>query len=222
MLKTSKQAGLLFIATDLSDAEVTLASMPLGDALAPLPPADSTPENPAGLPPAEQTRWFTENVQPHEGKLRGYLRRIVDVGEVDDVVQETYLRLLKVRAVREIASPSGLLFATARNAVRDIFRRRAVAKTTSVAETDCSRVFDDGPGVSEMVGRKQEVELLDAAIRALPDRCRTVLILRKYENLSHREIAARMGISPHTVEAQLTKAVTRIEEYFARHGLTSG
>ncbi|MCX6954686.1 MAG: hypothetical protein NTV51_21230 [Verrucomicrobia bacterium] len=46
-----------------------------------------------------------------------------------------------------------------------------------------------------------------------------MLVLRKFENLSHREIARRLGIAEHTVEAQLTKALHRCEDFFARHGL---
>ena len=58
-----------------------------------------------------------------------------------------------------------------------------------------------------------------AAIAELPPRCREILVLRKFENLSHREIAQKLGLSVHTVEAQLTKALHRCEEFFARHGL---
>jgi len=92
-----------------------------------------------------------------------------------------------------------------------------VAQTSSVAEIDCSCVLDDAPDTPEVVSRREEVEVLEAAIQALPERCRAVLILRKFENLSHREIAQRMGIAAHTVEAQLTKAVRRCEEFLAAH-----
>jgi len=172
------------------------------------------------VPPqdSEIARWFSKEVQPHESTLRGYLHGIASWADIDDLVQETYARLIRAKEQGRVRSVRGLLFATARNAARDLFRRRAVAKTDSVAEIDCSRVFDEAPAAPEVVSRRQEVELLQAAIAALPERCRAVLILRKFENLSHREIAARLGIAEHTVEAQLTKALHRCEEFFERNG----
>lgn len=173
------------------------------------------------MPPAdpETTRWFAEHVQAHEGALRAYLSGLVTPAEVDDLVQETYARLLRARERGLIGHPRGLLFATARNAARDLFRRRMSAKTIPIAEIGDSRVFDDAPSAAENASRRQETELLEAAIAALPPRCREILLLRKFENLSHREIAGRLGIAEHTVEAQLTKALHRCGEFLARHGL---
>jgi RNA polymerase sigma factor (sigma-70 family) len=158
--------------------------------------------------------------QPHEPALRAYLRaHFPQLQDQDDVVQETYARLLRALARGPIHSPRGLLFATARNAATDFFRRRAVAKTFPITETEALSVFDDSPAVAELVSRRQETALLTAAIAALPPRCREILVLRKFQNLSHREIARTLGLAEHTVEAQLTKALHRCQEFFARHGL---
>ena len=52
--------------------------------------------------PAEQ--WFVENVQPHESRLRSYLHSsFPQMGEVDDVVQESFLRVWKANAAHPIA-----------------------------------------------------------------------------------------------------------------------
>ncbi len=172
------------------------------------------PQNP------EQANWFAREVLPHETALRAYLRaQFASLPDTDDVLQETYVRVLRARERGPIESPRGLLFATARNAARDLLRRRAVAQTFPITESDASRVFDEAPGVAERVSRQQEADLLAAAIAELPPRCREILVLRKFENLSHREIAQRLGIAEHTVEVQLTKALHRCEEFFARHGL---
>ncbi|HEY1111557.1 MAG TPA: RNA polymerase sigma factor [Opitutaceae bacterium] len=173
------------------------------------------------MPPqdSETARWFAEHVQPHEGTLRGYLRGIVAWADVDDLVQETYARLLRTREVREVRSPRAFLFTTARNAALDLFRRRATAKSDSLTEIDWSRVSDTAPATPEVVSRQQEVELLRQAIAALPERCRAVLQLRRFEHLSHREIAQRLGIAEHTVEVHLANALRRCEKFFARNGL---
>jgi RNA polymerase sigma-70 factor (ECF subfamily) len=172
------------------------------------------------MPPtdSETARWFAEEVQPHEATLRGYLHRLAAWADIDDLVQETYTRLLRVRERGEVRSTRGLLFATARNAARDLFRRQAVAKTTAVGEIERVGALDEAPAPDEFVSRSQEIELLSAAIAALPGRCREVFVLRRFDGLSHREIARRLGISEHTVEVQLTKALRRCEDFFERVG----
>lgn len=169
---------------------------------------------------ADTTRaaaWFEVELAPHESSLRAYLHGMVPPSEIDDVVQESFARVLRAHQERSILSPRGLLFAVARNAARDLFRRASSAKLEAITEGERSRVVDDAPTVPETVSRRQETALLEAAIADLPTRCREVLILRKFENLSHREIARRMGIAEHTVEVQLTKALHRCEAFFARH-----
>lgn len=177
----------------------------------------------ASVPPpdAEIAAWFNANVHPHEPALRRYLYGMIDSSDIDDVVQEAYQRLFMARKRGSVESPRGLLFATARNLVRDLLRHRFVANTISMAEMGDSPVYDDAPGVRETVSRRQEADMLTMAINSLPVRCREVLLLRKFENLSQREIAHRMGIAEHTVESQLNKALHRCIDYFARHGATA-
>jgi RNA polymerase sigma factor (sigma-70 family) len=168
---------------------------------------------------SDNSKWFTAELAPHEQALRAYLCGLVNPSEIDDIVQETYARLLRARDRGNIVSPRGLLFATARNAARDLFRRRTTANTISVTEIDEARVIDSAPNAAEIADRHQQTDLLAAAIAELPPRCREILVLRKFENLSHREIAQKLGISQHTVESQLTPALHRCMEFFARRGL---
>jgi RNA polymerase sigma-70 factor (ECF subfamily) len=143
---------------------------------------------------------------------------LVPPSDIDDVVQESLIRLLRVHRHSLVISPRGLLFAIARNAARDLFRRQSTAKTFPIADVEVFRVLDDAPSAAEITSRRQEADLLNQAIAELPPRCREILILRKFETLSHREIAQRLGIAEHTVEAQLTKALHRCETYFVQHG----
>ncbi len=162
--------------------------------------------------------WFAKEVQPHEDTLRRYLLGIARPTDVDDLVQESYARLLRMREANCVRSPRGLLYTMARNAAHDLFRRRGRAPMIPIAENEYLSVLDDQPSTPEMVSRRQEIDLLADAIEALPERCRAVFILRQFENLSQREIAARLNISEHTVESQLTKALRRCEKFFVAHG----
>ena len=172
------------------------------------------------MPPqdSETAAWFAKEVQPHETTLRGYLLGIARPADIDDLVQETYTRLLRMREQNRVRSPRGLLFTMARNAAHDLFRRRGTASVTPITENELQHVLDEKPGTAEVVSRAQEIDLLADAIEALPERCRAVFILRQFENLSQREIAQRLGITEHTVESQLTKALRRCEDYFAANG----
>jgi RNA polymerase sigma-70 factor (ECF subfamily) len=172
-------------------------------------------------PNGEATRWFAEEVQPHEPSLRSYLRnKFPDHPDIDDLVQETYARLLQAREQHPVRSPKSFLFATARNAAFDFFRRRKIAAIDGIAEIDRLSVLEERPGVAETVCHAQELELLDQAIAALPERCRQVLTLRKIHGQSHREIAGKFGISEHTVNAQIAIGVLRLRDFLRARGVT--
>lgn len=174
------------------------------------------------MPPqdAESAKWFSAEVEPHEESLRSYLRgKFPGYPDIDDLVQETYARLLRAREKGELRSPKSFLFATARNAALDFFRRRKIVTIESLDESEDSSVLDDRPGVAETVAGNQELDMLAQAIQALPPRCRQVITLRKIYSLSHKEIAAQLGISEHTVNAQVAIGVLRLRDHFRERGL---
>jgi RNA polymerase sigma-70 factor (ECF subfamily) len=178
---------------------------------------DDTP-----LPSQDAAGWFAAAVQPHDAGLRAWLRaKFPALGDVDDVVQETYARVLQLRArdpLREHAVKP-LLFTTARNLALDQLRRRQIVPMDALPDDDELMFADDAPGVGEAVSRQQELALLAEAIQSLPERCRQILTLRKIYGLPQREIARQLGISEHTVEAQVGVGVRRCADYLARFGL---
>jgi RNA polymerase sigma factor (sigma-70 family) len=64
-------------------------------------------------------------------------------------------------------------------------------------------------------GARQELDRLRGIVAALPLQCRRVFELRKFQGLSHRDIAQRMGLSEKTIENHLTRALARIAEMLA-------
>ena len=175
------------------------------------------------MPPQdpETARWFAAEVQPHESELRAYLRGKFPAHlDIDDLVQETYARLLQAREQAPLRSAKAYLFTTARNIAFDYFRRRKIIAIDGIAELELLPVFEDRPGVAEAVCHDQELQLLAEAIQALPERCRRVLTLRKLHGLSHREIAQQLGIAENTVNAQVAIGVLRLRDYLRARGVT--
>jgi RNA polymerase sigma-70 factor (ECF subfamily) len=116
-----------------------------------------------------------------------------------------------------IVSPKAFLFATARNvALGRIRHLQATGETSFLAETAAEDVLDESADVSQAVTRAQELELLTQAIQSLPTRCRQVITLRKIYGLSQKDVAAQLGISEHTVEAQGTIGLRKLAAYFER------
>jgi RNA polymerase sigma-70 factor (ECF subfamily) len=165
----------------------------------------------------EKARWFTEHVQPHEPTLRSWLRsRFSTDCDIDDIIQEAYVRLLRARETSEIESPKAFLFATARNLAFGRVRRQKMSGEEFLAEIDTLCILDGNADVPHAVAHAEELELLTHAIQSLPTRCRQVLTLRKIYGMSQKEVAVQLGITEHTVEAQGTIGLRKIAEFFER------
>ena len=169
---------------------------------------------------AEQTRWFSEEVQPHEPSLRAYLRgSFPSVPDVDDVVQESYLRVWKAWATQPIRSARAFLFRVARHHALDLVRRERVSPVTAVRDLAALSVVEDRPGIAEAVSRQEKVRLLADAIEALPARCRQIIVLRKLRCFPQKQVAVQLGLAEKTVEAQLARGVKRCEEFLRKRGV---
>ena len=152
--------------------------------------------------------------------MRAYLQaRFPTLADHDDIVQETYSRLLRAKATVGVRYPKAFLFTAARNAAFDLFRRRRAHPTESVNEQTELVVLDAQPSAAEALDQRYELEVLADAVRALPDRCRQVIMLRYLDGLAYKEIAEQLGISPETVKVHMAKGMRRCAAFFADRGL---
>jgi RNA polymerase sigma-70 factor (ECF subfamily) len=170
--------------------------------------------------PAEQ--WFTENVHAHESHLRSYLRSSFPrMGDVDDVVQESYLRVWKAKAAQPILSARAFLFKVARHLALDLVRRKQRSPVQAVGDLDGLFVLEEEPDVAERCSFQEKIDLLAEAIALLPDRRREVVILCKLRRLPQKDVSARLGISERTVENQLFRGIKQCRRFLAARGVTT-
>lgn len=166
----------------------------------------------------DHRRWFSEELQPHEGALRNYLRHRFPSVDTDEVVQESYLKLLRAKPGR-IDSAKAYFFAIARNTALRIFRRRRqLYSDVPVNELPDWRVLDGGSDAAEATNRSQRLELVVQAIDRLPARCREVIRLAVVHGLSNAEIARQLSLSQATVRVQMARGIRKCAGFLQQHG----
>ena len=180
-----------------------------------------TPPSPSEVAD-ERTPWFKEQVHPHETSLKAYLHgSFPAVRDVDDIVQESFLRIWKARATRQIESARGFLFQVARHLAVDRLRRDRASPVDAVGDLDALPVIEERTGVSEAVSMKEKIEVLAEALVTLPPTCREVVMLRKLKDFSRKETAAHLGIAEKTVDEHLARGLRKLEQALKRSGVSS-
>lgn len=168
---------------------------------------------------SDPTKWFNDEVHPHDAQLKSYLRsRFPAVRDLDDVVQESYLRIWKAAAREPVKSARAFLFLVARRVALNFLRKERNAPFDAYGEVAASRVLVDEPNAREAAILKERIDLLADALMSLPPRCREITVLHKVKGLTQKEVAAQLGLSERTVETQVRNGVGRCLAYLRDHG----
>ncbi len=155
----------------------------------------------------EHSPIFTDLYQKTLAPLRGYLTRILgNTAEAQDIAHDAYLRVFPKIEDASATNPEALLYTTAKRLAFNRLKRRRIAPFIN-GPADLDQAASKTPGVVQQVVARQDWEHLETAIASLPAGCRQVLLLRKIELLSHKDIAARLGIAVSTVEKQHARAL---------------
>ncbi|HEX2813644.1 MAG TPA: sigma-70 family RNA polymerase sigma factor [Sphingopyxis sp.] len=160
---------------------------------------------------AEIIAWVAGNVIPHEAALRARLRRMAVAGEeIDDIVQETYLNIARLKSVAHIRDGRGYLFTAARMVMLQRIRRNRIVRIDHLTDAQALALEDDAPGPERHVAARRELARVRRMIEDLPPRCREIFELRRVEGVSQREIAERLDLPEHTIEQQAIRGLKLI------------
>jgi RNA polymerase sigma-70 factor (ECF subfamily) len=167
--------------------------------------------------------WVTSNFLPFEAELRRMLRRVcAGPAEIDDVVQETYYKVLMLPAVDHIREPNAFLVRTAKNLVMDRMRRDAIVSMEAMANLDDLEIADEAPSIERVVLARAELNWVMGLIANLPRRCKAVVMARRIDGLSQFETARSLGVSEGIVEKEMTRGMELISDIVAQVGMGSG
>lgn len=151
--------------------------------------------------------WFVREVLPHEPALLRYLARAwPNPADIHDIRHDAYVRILEATDRLRPSAPKSLLFTTARNLMIDRARRNRIVPIDLVEDLGSLNVLVDEVTPERRASIRQQLANVTQAVNRLPEKCREVLWLRRVENLSQKEIAAKLGVSEGTVEKHLMRA----------------
>lgn len=144
--------------------------------------------------------------------LQRAVSRIVPPKEVEDIVQETYVRICQVENKESIRHPRAFIMRTAHNLALDYIKRAESRLTVSMGDDVELEHADMDKDVDELYRQfsvNEEFSLLCEAIRLLPIQCRKVFVLKKVYGYTQREIAKELDLSESTVEKHIAKGIKK-------------
>lgn len=147
--------------------------------------------------------WFIKIFDQHYDRLKNYLFYLSgDIDWVNDALQDTFLIIWEKRNKIKEETLSAYLYKVARNIFLKQYRHKAVRlKFERQVQIDIT----EKPAVENILADEFEVHL-QQAVSDLPERCRTVFLMSKLDEMTNKQIAGNLDISVKAVEKQMTKA----------------
>ncbi len=145
-------------------------------------------------------------------RLIRVVAKIAPSKEIEDIVQETYVRVCQMDNPERIQHPRSFLLKTAQNLAFDYLKRAETQLTSSLDDEFEESFSGKKPGTDETFDRvaaNQEFAHFCEAVRLLPIQCRRAFILKKVYGYSQKAIAAELGISESTVEKHIAQGIKR-------------
>jgi RNA polymerase sigma factor (sigma-70 family) len=142
--------------------------------------------------------------------IRYFGKRIREAFDVDDLVQEVFVRLMRQATLESVTQIDSYVFQTAANVIRDRARRQAARHRSEHDELSEGNTPADDLSPERVLLGTEELARAVAALQELPDTTRRVFVLRRYEGMRHEEIAVQLGMSVSGVRFHMAKAKAHV------------
>ena len=162
--------------------------------------------------------YFLDTFIALRGRLAKVVTGIVPPSEIEDIVQETFVRVCQIKNKDAVREPQSFMFRTAKNLALDHAKRAESRLTTA---TD---MIDDIPAAEFMqtskndttytqVASDEEFAQFCEAVRELPKQCRRAFILKKVYGFTLKEIMVEMNIGQPTVETYIVNGTKKCVKF---------
>lgn len=140
------------------------------------------------------------------------LRFVNNEQEAEDIIQELFVSIWEKRTSKRdnLEAVGAYLRRAARNRSLNYLRDRS---RIPVDDGEVPTTIDSGQLADDNINQEELSNQIHRAIDALPERCRLVFVMSKLEDMTHKEIADALDISPKTVENQMTRAYRYLRDW---------
>jgi RNA polymerase sigma factor (sigma-70 family) len=150
----------------------------------------------------------------HGEELRRFLRsRVRNAADIPDIIQEVFLRLLRVPNHETIRAPEAYIYTVAHH----VAQQHSLKSTPETASAELGEVLSELRAVTEMdpaleVIAQQCVELLDRALLQLSPKAQATFLLYRRDGKSMDEISEQLGISRPMAKKYLVKTLVHFRK----------
>ncbi len=159
---------------------------------------------------AEPKKGFVERLfaEHHRALQAFFYRRIRSKSDAPDLVQEVYVRMLRVSDTDAIRNPELYLYTVASNLVKEhaVLERRQ-AGAIDVGDASIQELLGELPTHDRQLDTNRRVLRLRTVLAQLSPKCRAAVTLRYRHELSYEEIGVRLGVSSNMVKKYLVQAL---------------
>jgi RNA polymerase sigma-70 factor (ECF subfamily) len=146
--------------------------------------------------------------------LAGVVSRIAPPHEIEDIVQETYVRICQSKVSGDMREPRAFMLTTARNLALDYVKRADQRLNCTLEEQlEATLLAPETSDPLRQAVSDQEFARFCEAVRRLPQQCRRVFILKKVYGHSQQEIAEKLGLKESTVEKHIARGLQSCANY---------
>jgi len=154
----------------------------------------------------------------HRTKLQSFFRRRIRTSaDAPDLVQEVYLRMLRISDKEAIRNPLFYLYTVANNLVKEhavLEHRRASG--IDIEEAPRHEALETLPAFDSHLDLTQRAGRLKVVLAQLRPKCRAALVLRFTHGLSYRAIAVHLGVSPQMAKKYAAQGLSHCRRRMAR------
>lgn len=152
--------------------------------------------------------------------LKNMLRRIVPSADIEDIVQETFIRAHEADVKRRIEHPKAFIYTTAKNLALNFIARKEFSSTSRIEDLTDPDVYITDHSRVDAHESKEKFRLFCSAVSELPAQCRKAFIMKRVFGYSIKEISMSLEISQSTAEKHIAKGVLRCADYLLKNGYT--